>query len=199
MKINKLIILDRDGVINYDSPNFIKSAEEWQPLPGSITAIANLSKAGFTIVVASNQSGIGRGLFTQENLNQMHDKMLALVTAAGGKIDGIFFCQHIPEDYCTCRKPNPGLIHQILKKFGVDTKNNDTKVNVIGDSLRDLQAAQSANCHPILVTTGNGCKTLDTIQNNSELNAQFADLLVCADLLQASEVIIEKYAHTLVS
>jgi len=199
MKINNLVILDRDGVINYDSASYIKSASEWRPLPGSITAIANLSKAGFKITVATNQSGVGRGLFTQNSLDQIHDKMLKLVIEAGGEIDAIFICPHIPEDYCACRKPNPGLIYQALKKFDVDTKNNNPQVPVVGDSLRDLQAAQSANCNPILVTTGNGCKTLDTIQNNPELSAQFANLLVCADLFQASEVIIEKYAHPLVS
>ena len=198
MQINNLIILDRDGVINYDSPHYIKSAAEWQPLPGSMTAVANLSKAGFTIAIASNQSGLGRGLFTQNTLDQMHTKMHTLIIAAGGNIDGIFICPHTPEDCCTCRKPHPGLIYQAFKHFNLPTENRNPVV-MVGDSLRDLQAARNANCVPFLVTTGNGCQTLDTIQNDSMLSGKFANLLVAASLLQASEIIIGKYAHFLVS
>ena len=196
MRINSLIILDRDGVINHDSPDYIKSTQEWQPLPGSASAVAKLSKAGFTLAIASNQSGLGRGLFTQNTLDKIHTKMHTLIRAAGGKIDGIFICPHTAEDYCSCRKPLPGLIYQAFKHFNMHSENSN-RVIVIGDSLRDLQAAKNANCVPFLVATGNGCHTLDTIQNDAVLSEKFANLLVAESLLKASEVIVEKYAHFL--
>ncbi|WP_235015373.1 D-glycero-beta-D-manno-heptose 1,7-bisphosphate 7-phosphatase [Oceanicoccus sp. KOV_DT_Chl] len=132
----KLVILDRDGVINKDSDAFVKNADEWIPIDGSIKAIARLCKAGFTVVVATNQSGIGRGLFDLDALNAMHKKMHTLVEKAGGKITGVFYCPHGPDDGCACRKPKAGLINAIEQ----DLNTSANGAIVIGDSLRDLQA-----------------------------------------------------------
>jgi len=153
--MTKLIILDRDGVINEDSPDFIKSPEEWRPLPGSVEAIAQLSARGYKIVVATNQSGIARGLYDQGMLEKIHAKMLATVNAAGGSIDHIFYCPHGPQDTCDCRKPLPGLFQQIAQFYAISL----TGVQAVGDSWRDIQAAQAAGCQPVLVLTGNGKKT----------------------------------------
>lgn len=151
----KLIILDRDGVINYDSAEFIKSPAEWQILPGSAEAIAQLTQAGYTVTVASNQSGVARGYFDLETLAAIHQKMRDTVAAKGGKIDTIFFCPHGPADNCLCRKPKPGLFQQIARHYQMDL----TNVPAVGDSARDLEAAAAAKCRPLLVLTGNGKKT----------------------------------------
>jgi D-glycero-D-manno-heptose 1,7-bisphosphate phosphatase len=148
---NKLVILDRDGTINQDSDDYVKSPEEWIPLPGALEAIARLNHAGWQVVVASNQSGLGRGLFDMATLNAMHAKMNKLLTAVGGRIDAVFFCPHGPEDQCNCRKPLPGLFEQIGERLGIVL--NGT--HVVGDSLRDMQAAVAAGCSPHLVLTGN--------------------------------------------
>jgi len=155
--MKKVIILDRDGVINMDSPNFIKSEEEWQPIPGSLEAIATLNKHGFTVFVTTNQSGIARGLLDLQTLNRIHQKMINALALVGGKIEGIYFCPHGPDDDCFCRKPLPGMFQQIAKDYNIDF--NQQKVPAIGDSLRDLEAAVLAHCEPILVLTGNGKKT----------------------------------------
>lgn len=152
----KLIILDRDGVINEDSDEYIKSPDEWRPVAGSLDAIARLTKGGYKVVVATNQSGIARGLFDIATLNAIHAKMVREVATAGGRIDAIFFCPHGPDDGCDCRKPKPGLLRQILERFEVPSKD----ALVIGDSLRDLQAAQAVGCPVILVLSGKGEKTM---------------------------------------
>lgn len=152
----KLIILDRDGVINHDSDAYIKSPDEWHPLPGSLEAIAQLCKAGYHLVVATNQSGIARRLFDVATLGAIHAKMHRAVAEAGGQIDAIFFCPHGPDEGCACRKPRTGLFDEILARFGVAT--ND--VHAIGDQLRDLQAAHAVGCRPVLVLTGKGRATL---------------------------------------
>jgi D-glycero-D-manno-heptose 1,7-bisphosphate phosphatase len=149
---NKLVILDRDGTINQDSDDFIKSPEEWIPLPGALEAIARLNHAGWQVVVASNQSGLGRGLFDMATLNAMHAKMNKHLSAVGGRIDALFFCPHGPEDKCPCRKPLPGLFEQIAERLGMDLKGT----HVVGDSLRDLQAGVAVGCTPHLVHTGKG-------------------------------------------
>lgn len=146
----KLVILDRDGTINSDSDEFVKSPEEWLPLPGALQAIARLNHAGWHVVIASNQSGLGRGLFDVASLNAMHAKMLKLLAAQGGRIDAIFYCPHTADDECHCRKPQPGLFEQIGLRFGVPLRG----VPAVGDSLRDLQAGSSAGCEPHLVLTG---------------------------------------------
>ena len=151
----KLIILDRDGVINYDSEQFIKSPDEWRPIPGALEAIALLNRWGWRVVVASNQSGIGRGLFDMDTLNAIHDKMLKSLAQAGGRIDAIFFCPHPADSPCNCRKPKPGMLIEIRERFNV----NLTDVPMVGDSLRDLQAAEAVGGLPYLVLTGKGAKT----------------------------------------
>ena len=151
----KLVILDRDGVINFDSDHFIKSPAEWKPIPGSIEAIAKLFQAGFRIVIATNQSGVGRSLFEMDTLNAIHEKMHKAVAAAGGRIDAIFFCPHAEDDHCNCRKPKTGMFKRISECFNVQLD----EVPAIGDSLRDLQAASASGCQPILVLTGKGEKT----------------------------------------
>ncbi len=152
----KLIILDRDGVVNHDSDAYIRSAEEWRPLPGSLEAIARLHRAGYRLVVATNQSGIARGLFDLATLGAIHAKMQQAVADAGGHIDAIFFCPHGPEAGCACRKPRPGLFHEILSRFRVAP----AEVHAIGDQLRDLQAAHAAGCRPVLVLSGKGATTM---------------------------------------
>ena len=150
-----LVILDRDGVINEDSDDYIRSAEQWIPVPGSIAAIAALSQAGFRIAVATNQSGLARGLFDTATLNAIHAKLHSEVAQAGGLVDAIFLCPHGPQDGCSCRKPLPGMYHDIARRYDIDLKG----VPAVGDSLRDLQAAATAGCTPWLVLTGNGAKT----------------------------------------
>ncbi|WP_454691563.1 D-glycero-beta-D-manno-heptose 1,7-bisphosphate 7-phosphatase [Achromobacter aloeverae] len=152
----KLIILDRDGVINQDSDAFVKSPDEWIALPGSLQAIARLREADWTVVVASNQSGLGRGLFDMATLNAIHAKMRREVAVAGGAIDAIFICPHLPDEGCDCRKPLPGMYRQIAARYDVDLAG----VPAIGDSLRDLQASATVGCAPWLVKTGNGIKTM---------------------------------------
>jgi D-glycero-D-manno-heptose 1,7-bisphosphate phosphatase len=152
----RLIILDRDGVINEDSDEYIKSPDEFIPIPGSLEAIARLNQAGYMVLIATNQSGIARGYFSMDTLNQIHDKLKRLLNAYGGRFDGIFFCPHSPEDHCNCRKPRPGLYEEISHRLRVDL----TAVPAVGDSLRDLQAAQAVGALPILVRTGKGERTL---------------------------------------
>jgi D-glycero-D-manno-heptose 1,7-bisphosphate phosphatase len=151
----KLVILDRDGTINQDSDQYIKSPAEWRPIPGSLEAIARLAQYGWRVVVATNQSGIARGLFDMSTLNAIHSEMHRAVGQAGGRIDAIFFCPHAADSNCECRKPKPGLLHEIAARFGVELDG----VPMVGDSLRDLEAAAAAGAQPWLVLTGNGKKT----------------------------------------
>ncbi|RJQ46274.1 MAG: D-glycero-beta-D-manno-heptose 1,7-bisphosphate 7-phosphatase [Gammaproteobacteria bacterium] len=148
----KLIILDRDGVINHDSDEYIKSPEEWAPVPGSLDAIARLKRAGYTVVVASNQSGVGRGLFTLDTLRKISEKMQREAAGAGGALDAVFYCPHAPQDNCACRKPKPGLLRDIATQFNHDLKG----VPAVGDTLRDIEAAQAVGAKPVLVRTGKG-------------------------------------------
>jgi D-glycero-D-manno-heptose 1,7-bisphosphate phosphatase len=152
----KLIILDRDGVINYDSDQFIKSPEEWRPIPGSLEAISRLNHAGFRVVVATNQSGLGRGLFDMATLIAINEKMHKALAQVGGRIDAVFYCPHAADSACDCRKPKPGMFTEIGHRFGVEL----TGVPCVGDSVRDLQAAAAIEAQPILVLSGKGEKTL---------------------------------------
>ncbi len=152
----KLIILDRDGVINQDSDQYVRSVDEWIAIPGSIQAIADLSKADFTIAIATNQSGIGRGYYSLVTLDAMHQKMQQLVSDAGGSVDHIVFCPHIDADNCQCRKPLPGMLSQILQTTAAQA----CETWMVGDSLRDLQAAWALDIKTALVKTGKGEKTL---------------------------------------
>ncbi|MBP7132879.1 MAG: D-glycero-beta-D-manno-heptose 1,7-bisphosphate 7-phosphatase [Aquabacterium sp.] len=146
----KLVILDRDGTINHEREDYIKSPEEWVPLPGALEAIARLNHAGWHVVVATNQSGIGRGLFDMVALNAMHAKMNQMLAKVGGRVEAVFFCPHTPEDHCTCRKPMPGLFQMIGQRFGRSLEG----VPMVGDLPRDVLAAQSVGCEPHLVRTG---------------------------------------------
>lgn len=178
----KLVILDRDGVINFDSAQFIKSPAEWKPIPGSLEAIARLSQSGYKVVVATNQSGVGRGLFDMEMLNQIHSKMHKAAVALGGRIDAIFYCPHAADSKCDCRKPKPGMFKRISETLNVDL----TGVPAIGDSLRDLQACALAGCRPMLVLTGKGEKT----RAEGDLPAgtqEFADLAAAVDHILIKE------------
>ena len=152
----RLIILDRDGVINHDSDQFIKTPDEWRPIPGSLEAIARLSHAGYRVAVCTNQSGIGRGLFDMATLNAIHNKMHRALSLVGGRVDAVFFCPHTGDAKCECRKPQPAMIVEAGRRFHADL----AAVPCVGDSLRDLQAADAAGAQPILVLTGKGEKTL---------------------------------------
>lgn len=151
-----LVILDRDGVINHDSADYIKSPEEWKAIQGSLSAIARLSQAGHLVAIATNQSGLARGLFSSSALSAIHEKMRSSIQTAGGSVDAIVYCPHGPDDNCSCRKPRPGLLHQIIKSYDQATLGS---IYVVGDSIRDLQAAIAIEAKPILVETGKGQKT----------------------------------------
>lgn len=176
----KLIVLDRDGVINEDSDEYIKSPDEFIPIPGSIEAIARLTQAGWRVVVATNQSGIARGYYDLAMLQRIHDKLHQLVAAHGGHIEAIFFCPHGPDDGCDCRKPKPGLFREIEDRLQIALHG----APAIGDSLRDLQAAGSAGAMPILVRTGKGERTLAE-------GSALEDIPVYADLQAAVEELLE--------
>ncbi len=177
----KLVILDRDGVINQDSASYIKSPDEWKPIPGSLEAIALLNQAGYRVVVATNQSGVGRGLFEMATLNAIHDKMHRALGLLGGRIDGIFYCPHAQDAGCRCRKPQPGLLEEIAHRFGVSLAG----VPFIGDSLRDIEAANAVGARPMLVLTGKGRKTRN--------EAGFPqDIPVYADLAEAIQGLLQQ-------
>ncbi len=174
----KLVILDRDGVINEDSDDYIKSPAEWKPIRGSLEAIARLHRAGWRIVVATNQSGVARKLFNLDALARIHETMHRQVRDAGGIIDAVFFCPHGPDDQCDCRKPEPGMLRDIARRLHIDL----TGVPAIGDSLRDIQAAQAVGASPVLVKTGKGSITV----NNAEFDKTvpvFNDLYSAVDSL----------------
>ena len=181
--MTKAIFLDRDGVINEDSSQYIKSSQEWLPISNSLQAIANLNKAGVSVGVASNQSGLARGYFSLETLHEMHSKMQNLLLPLGGKIEHIFYCPHHPQDLCACRKPKTGLLDQIITKYSINISN----VPFVGDSEKDLVAARAANCLPILVRTGKGEAFFK--QNKEAL----IDTLVFKDLYEASQYLLDQH------
>ena len=178
----KLVILDRDGVINFDSPQFIKSPAEWKPIPGSLHAIARMKQNGYHVVIVTTQSGIGRSLLDMEALNAIHEKMHKALFAAGGRIDAIFYCPHTADSACECRKPKPGMFKRISETMNVDLKG----VPSIGDSLRDLQASAAAGCLPMLVRTGKGPLTLEE-GNLPEGTEVFDDLAAAVDWIVAAK------------
>lgn len=179
----KLVILDRDGVINFDSAQFIKSPEEWMPIPGSLEAIAMLNQAGFRVALATNQSGIERGLFDMATLNAIHDKMHRALGQFGGRIDALFYCPHTADSNCDCRKPKPGMLEEIARRFGTDLQG----IPSVGDSLRDLQAGLSLGAQPVLVRTGKGEETL-------EEGGLPENTWICSDLMGAAHRIIDELA-----
>lgn len=176
----KLIILDRDGVINVDSDEYIKTVDEWEPISGSLQAMGRLCQAGYTLVVMTNQSGIARGLFDLETLHAMHKKMDGLLEPYGGQVSAVFFCPHEPNDDCDCRKPKVGMYDDLAARFQCDLKG----VPSIGDSLRDIQAAREAGSSPILVRTGKGERTLATASKD------LAGIPVYKDLAEVADVIL---------
>lgn len=174
----KLIILDRDGVINYDSPDYIKDPKEWHAIPGSLEAIAKLNHAGYRVVIATNQSGVARGLYDLPTLHKIHEKLKAELALVGGVIDEIYFCPHHPDEKCACRKPELAMFHKIQQKYNMDLSD----VYFIGDSYSDMQVAKTLPCRPILVLTSKGENTL---KNNPEFLAipHFADLAMAVDYI----------------
>ena len=167
------LLVDRDGVINADSPGYIRGPAEWIPIPGSIEALARISQAGWLVGVCTNQSGLARGLITADDLEAIHDELKARVSALGGRIDGIFVCPHAPDADCACRKPRPGLLAQAADTLGL----NLGATTLVGDSPRDLAAARTAGARPILVRTGHGIATEESESDDG--------LLVYADLAAA--------------
>ena len=183
----KVIVLDRDGVINEDSPDYVKTEDEWIAIPGSIEAIADLSKAGFKIAVATNQSGLARELFDEFALARMHQKLCSLVEEAGGQVDAIFFCPHAPDAGCSCRKPQTGMLEQIESEFACSLQGQF----FVGDSLKDLQAAAAFSCVPVLVRTGNGMETEEQLAlEPSSVCKNSSPCLVFDDLASAVNHII---------
>ena len=178
----KLIILDQTGVINLSSDAFIKTPEEWIPIPGSLDAIARLTHSGYRVVIATNQSGIGCGLLDMATYNAINDKMYKAVNQAGGRIDAIFFCPHTNADKCSCRKPATGLLDEIMQRYGINLKN----APVVGDSLKDLQAAAAVSAIPMLVLTGNG-QTTSTAKEMPAGTQIFENLAAVADALAGEE------------
>jgi D-glycero-D-manno-heptose 1,7-bisphosphate phosphatase len=189
MSTHKLVILDRDGTINHDSAEYVKSAEEWEPMSGSLEAIARLNHAGWHVVVASNQSGLGRGLFEVSDLNEIHAKMHRMLAAVGGRVDAVFYCPHAPGDACHCRKPESGLFEQIGERYGYALAG----VPAVGDSVRDLIAATAVGCEPHLVLTGKsagykGRALPDTVPAHTVAHADlsaFVDYLLERDTVAA--------------
>jgi len=165
VKTAKLVVLDRDGVINQDSDDYIKSAAEWLPIPGSLEAIARLNRAGYRVVVTTNQSGLARGYFQLDDFYAMNQKMHSLLLQRGGHLDGLFYCPHSPDDHCDCRKPKPGLLHDVAKRLQVNLQG----VWSVGDSLRDLQAAEAVGAKPVLVLTGKGQRTVQDLSAVGEV------------------------------
>ena len=176
-KTYKLIMLDRDGVINEDSADYIKSPEEWIPIAGSLEAIAKLNQAGYKVVVVSNQSGIARGYFTEETLQLMHEKMRRELEKFGGFIDYIYYCPHHPDENCECRKPKPKMVLEVLRKFQVRPQ----EVLLIGDSWADVQLAKNVGCDFILVKTGKGVKTIAEHKNELEKIPIFDNLAAAVE------------------
>lgn len=178
----KLIILDRDGVINYDSMDYIKTPEEWHAIPGSLDAIAKLNRAGYHIVVATNQSGVARGLYDIPMLHKIHEKLKSELAAVGGVVDEIFFCPHHPDEHCGCRKPQLGMFHKIQQKYAMDL----STVYFIGDSYSDIQVAETLPCKPILVLTSKGENTL---KNNPAFSSipHFIDLAAAVTYILSHE------------
>lgn len=179
----KLIILDRDGVINHDRDDFVKSPDEWQPIEGSLDAIAFLTQADYTLAIATNQSGLARGYFDIDVLNDMHSKMHKLIQQAGGEVSGIWFCPHLADHNCQCRKPKSGMVIDIIRRFNADPQ----KTYLVGDSLRDLQAIANVGGIPVLVRTGKGNRTLANHETELPENT-----LVFDDLLAFSQFLIQQ-------
>lgn len=178
MEPDRVVFLDRDGVVNEDTRNYVRSVEDWRPLPGSLEAIARLTQAGYRVAIMTNQSGLARGLFDRAMLDAIHDRLRSDVAAVGGRIDGIFVCPHRPDEGCDCRKPAPGLFRQAELTLGVVARG----APFVGDRASDLRAARAAGCRPVLVESGKGFGELR--------QEELADVLICRDLDQFVEVFL---------
>ena len=192
---SKLIVIDRDGTLNPDPEDYLRSPDDWQPLPGALEAVARLNQAGWRVVVATNQSGLGRGLFDIATLNDIHARMHKALAQAGGRVEAVFFCPHAPEDECDCRKPAPGLFLQISQRFGVPA----AQMVAVGDSVRDAQAALAAGCEAHLVLSGQSVAHRDGtlppglpagVNVHPDLSA-FADAIVA----RAKAIVPDKTGH----
>ncbi len=190
----KLVILDRDGTLNQDSAEFIKTPEEWLPLPGALEAIARFNHAGWHVVIASNQSGLGRGLFDVSMLNAIHAKMHKMLAAVGGRVDAVFYCPHAPDEGCHCRKPESGLFEQIGERYGVDLRG----VPTAGDTARDVLAGARVGCEPHLVLTGKGAayRGRRLPHNFPKATQVHEDLAALADFLIARDTAKTERATT---
>ena len=186
-----LVILDRDGVINHDSDDYIKSPDEWQPLPGSLEAIARLCRADYTVIVATNQAGVGRGLFSLDMLIRIHSKMASSIRDKGGRLDSVFFCPHSPADQCGCRKPKPGMLFEISDRLGIGLSG----VPFVGDSLGDLQAAAAAGAMPVMVQTGQGRLTQEKLLQG-ELFPTLGQTPVYADLAAFTDAVLDGHLES---
>jgi D-glycero-D-manno-heptose 1,7-bisphosphate phosphatase len=184
----KLVILGRDGVLNRYRDDHVKAPEEWQPLPGALEAVARLNQAGWHAVVATNQSGIGRGLVDMASLNAVHRHMMQLLIEKGGRIDAVFFCPHAPDEQCDCRKPLPGLMRQIAERYGID--GGLSNVPMVCDTERDLQAAQAAGCEPHLVRTGRAAAL--SPEQLAQWQAGIERIEVHADLAAFAEFLLHR-------
>ena len=186
-----LVILDRDGVINYDSDDYIKSPDEWLPLPGSLEAIARLCRADYTVIVATNQAGVGRGRFSLDMLIRIHRKMASSIRDKGGRLDSVFFCPHSPADQCGCRKPKPGMLLEISDRLGIGLSG----VPFVGDSLGDLEAATAAGAVPVMVQTGQGQLTQEKL-SQGKLSLTMGQTPVYADLAEFTDAVLDGYLET---
>lgn len=171
MRDYKAVLLDRDGVVNFESNDYIKSPQEWHPIPGSIEAITKLTQRGVPVIIVTNQSGVGRGLYDEATLADIHQKMLTTIESQGGKIRAIYHCPHVPSDQCECRKPNPGMVKQALKELNLAAE----EVVLIGDSLRDIVAAQTCGCDAVVVMTGYGAITQTKVSANTPIYGSLAE------------------------
>jgi D-glycero-D-manno-heptose 1,7-bisphosphate phosphatase len=183
----KIVILGRDGILNVFRDDHVKAPEEWVPIEGALEAVARLNQAGWHAVLATNQSGIGRGLVDMASLNAVHRRMMQLLAAAGGRIDAVFICPHVPEEHCSCRKPLPGLMHQIAERYGLASLE---QVPMVCDTERDLQAAQAAGCEPHLIRSGRAA-ALDAAQID-QLLAQVPGAVVHDDLAAFTESLLRR-------
>jgi D-glycero-D-manno-heptose 1,7-bisphosphate phosphatase len=172
----KLVILGRDGILNVYRDDHVKSPAEWEPIPGALEAVARLNHAGWHVVVATNQAGIGRGMIDMASVNAIHTAMYQHLAAVGGRVDAVFFCPHTPEDHCECRKPLPGLMHEIGRRYGIDLD----QIHMVADTVRDLHAAQAAGCQPHLVCSGRAAELDD--EQRAQVAAQVPGTRVHADL-----------------
>jgi D-glycero-D-manno-heptose 1,7-bisphosphate phosphatase len=179
----RLVVLDRDGTLNEEPEDFLRSADDWTPLPGALEAVARLNQQGWRVVIASNQTGLGRGLFDVATLNEVHARMHKLMAQAGARVDAVFFCPHAPEDGCDCRKPLPGLLQQISQRYGVAP----SQMLAVGDSVRDAQAAVAAGCPAHLVLTGQSFKHRD----GSRPEGLPPDVLIHTDLLAFADAVLQ--------